>query len=332
MNNKFISLVIPCYNEELLIEHTLKVLTEKMKEYSFSHYEIILVDDGSKDKTLTLLQEYAQKDERIKVVSFSANRGQQVAVYAGMCYSSGDAVILMDADLQDPPECLPQIYRLWDQEGYDVVYGKRVKRDGESFLKKLTSYLFYRMFNYVSSIDIPKDVGDFRLMDRKVVDAFIQMEENNRFNRALVTWLGFKQTELLFERAERYAGETKWNWSRLFHLAKDSLFAFSYIPVLVIQLLGIFSIVVSVGLLVYAIISKIAGISVSGWSSLMVVLTFFSGSILFSLGIIGEYVARIHTEVIKRPLFIAAQTINLKDKKIPDHVARFISDRNKKLH
>lgn len=332
MKNKFISLIVPCYNEEEGITQTLKILTEKMEEYSFSNYEIILIDDGSKDKTLMILKEHSEQNKKIKVVSFSKNRGQQIAVYAGMCYSSGDAVILIDSDLQDPPECFPEMYRLWDEEGYEVVYGKRIKRTGESILKKLTSFAFYRIFNWISGENMPKDVGDFRLMDRIVVDAVINMEENNRFNRALISWLGFKQTELLFERSERLAGKTKWNFKSLIQLAKDGLFAFSYIPIQVIQFLGISSIVISILLFLYAIISKITNVATSGWSSLIIVITFFSGSILFSLGIIGEYIARIHAEVIRRPLFVTSRTINLKDKKLPDNVAQFISIHNKNLN
>ncbi|MGL4676516.1 MAG: glycosyltransferase family 2 protein [Brevinema sp.] len=328
--DQFLSLVIPCYNEEKVIIHTLDVLSQKMKEYHLFNYEIIVVDDGSRDSSLILLQDYAQKDSHIKVVSFATNRGQQMAFYAGMCYTSGDAVVLLDADLQDPPECIPEMIRFW-KEGYHVVYGRRAKREGESLFKRLTAHMFYRILNYISHTDMPQDVGEFRLMDRAVVDAIIQMEERTRFNRALVSWLGFTQTELVFERPERFAGETKFGWREMVNLAKDAIFSFSYFPVLLIQFLGLSSIMVAIFILFYVLVSKILGLAVSGWASLMIVIVFFSGAILFSLGIIGEYIARIHTEVLKRPMFIPEKTYNLKDKKLPKHVARYISTHNKNL-
>lgn len=330
MQEYLLSIVMPCYNEEEVIGHTLDVLTEKLEEYNIPSYEIVIADDGSRDHSLIILKEYAEKNPRVKVVSFAANRGQQVAFYAGMCYTSGDAVVLMDADLQDPPECIPQMLSLW-QEGNDVVYGKRMKRKGESFLKRLTAYLFYRTLNTLSYTDLPEDVGEFRLMDRRVVDTVIQMEEHNRFNRALISWLGFKQTELEFERPERFAGETKFGWKEMLGLAKDAMFSFSYAPMQIIQVFGLSSVVAAVFLFIYIFVSKILGTASSGWASLMGVITLFSGTILFSLGIIGEYIARIHTEVLKRPLFISAKTYNLKDKTLPEHVSRFISPKNQDL-
>lgn len=326
-----LSLVLPCYNEENVIEHTLNTLIEKMKDYHINDYEIIIVNDGSKDNSLTILEAYSQKHPFIKIVSFAANRGQQMAFYAGMCYSSGDAVVLMDADLQDPPECIPEMLRLW-KDGFQVVYGKRSVRDGESIIKRLTAFLFYRLLNTLSYTDIPQDVGEFRLMDRVVVDAIINISERNRFNRALVSWLGFKQTELVFERPERFAGETKFGIKEMLNLAKDGIFSFSFAPIIIVQFIGIFSILLSVLLLIYVTISKIIGYVSPGWSSLMIVMSFFSGAILFSLGIIGEYIARIYTEVIHRPLFISDKTVNLKDKILPEHVSRYISIHNKDLN
>ncbi len=330
--NQLLSLVLPCYNEEEIIAHTLDVLAQKMTEFQISNYEIVIVDDGSKDKSLAILQEYAQKDSHIKVVSFAANRGQQMAFYAGMCYSSGDAVVLMDADLQDPPECILEMIRLWQEEGFQVVYGRRAVREGETALKKLTAFLFYRLLNALSHTEMPQDVGEFRLMDRAVVDAVISIEERNRFNRALVSWLGFKQTELVFQRPERFAGETKFGWKEMINLAKDAIFSFSYAPILIIQIIGILSMVGSFGILFYVLISKFIGVVSPGWSSLMILISFFSGAILFALGIIGEYIARIHTEVINRPLFVSAKTFNLQGKTLPPHVAMYISPNNKNLN
>ena len=330
MQEKMLSIVMPCYNEEDVINHTVDTLIQKMAEYQIQNYEIVIVDDGSKDKSLSILQEYAKQNSLIKIVSLAANKGQQNAFYTGLCYSSGDAVVLMDIDLQDPPECIPQMLKLW-QEGYQVVYGKRAKRDGESFLKRLTAYLFYRTLNKFSYTDIPNDVGEFRLMDRVIVDIIINMKENNRFNRAMVSWLGFKQIELEFDRPERFAGETKFGWKDMLKLAKDALFSFSYFPIQMIQGLGVFSVFISIILLIYALTSQIMGWTSPGWTSLMVVIVFFSGAILFALGLIGEYIARIHTEVLQRPLFIAAKTYNLKDKSLPAHMEPFMSKNNQDL-
>lgn len=325
-----LSIVIPCYNEEKVIAHTLDILIKKMDEYSVSSYEIIIVNDGSKDASLQILENYAQNFSSIKIVSFAANRGQQIAFYAGMCYSSGETVILMDADLQDPPECIPEMLRLW-KEGYQVVYGKRAIRDGETISKRFTAFLFYRLLNMLSYTKIPQDVGEFRLMDRVVVDTIINIGEHNRFNRALVSWLGFNQTELIFERPERCAGETKFGWKEMLSLAKDGVFSFSFAPIYIVQFIGVTSIFVSIFLLFYVFVSGIFGHITPGWSSLMIVVSFFSGSILFSLGIIGEYISRIYTEVIQRPLFVSAQTINLKNKTLPPHISRYISTHNNKL-
>lgn len=326
-----LSIVIPCYNEEEGIAVSLDMLTRKLEEFGIKDYEIICVNDGSKDQTLSILQNYAQKDHRIKIVSLAANRGQQTAFYAGMCYSSGEAVILMDADLQDPPDCIPEMLRLW-KEGYQVVFGKRIIRQGEGIFKRLTAFLFYRLLNHLSYTVIPQDVGEFRLMDRVVVDVVINMEEHNRFNRAMVSWLGFSQIELPFERPERTIGTTKFGMKDMFQLAKDGLFSFSYFPILFLQSLGLIAITISIILAIYTLYSLfLTNNFIPGWGSLMMTFLFFSGAILLGLGIIGEYVARIHTEVIKRPLFIAAETMNLKNKELPKHLSYFHSRFNKNL-
>ncbi|MGL5254183.1 MAG: glycosyltransferase family 2 protein [Brevinema sp.] len=325
-----LSLVMPCYNEEAVIQQSIDTIMQKMEEFSIDKYEIICVDDGSKDLTLPILQVYAEKHPQIKIVSFSANRGQQMAFFAGMCYASGQAVVLMDADLQDPPECIPRMLSLW-KEGFQVVYGRRKVRDGESIFKRLSAYLFYRLLNTMSFTEIPQDVGEFRLMDRAVVDIVIKCPETKRFNRALVSWLGFKQTEILFERPERLAGETKFGIKEMIQLAKDGLFSFSYAPIVFTQYLGIGAMFASGIISLYAIYSYFFGSFAPGWTSLIIVQVFFSGAILFALGIIGEYIARIHTESLGRPLFIPAKTVNLKDKKVPDSIARFINADNPEL-
>ncbi len=330
--NQLLSLVLPCYNEEEIIAHTLDVLAQKMTEFQITNYEIVIVDDGSRDKSLSILQEYAQKDSRIKVVSFAANRGQQMALYAGMCYSSGDAVVLMDADLQDPPECIPEMITQW-KNGYQVIYGKRISRKGDTFMKSFTAKMFYAFYNWISEVEIPQNVGDFRLLDRSVVDAIVSMEEKIRFNKGITAWLGFKQTEVYFDRPDRVGGETKYNYLYLFKMALDGIFSFSYFPIKFLQGLGAFSMFISSILVVYIIISKYVWlIDTPGWSSLMIVIVFFSGSLLFGMGILGEYIRRIHLEVIKRPLFVSAKTFNLQGKALPPHVAMYISPNNKNLN
>ena len=318
-----LSIVIPCYNEEDVLDLSLTQLFQDLDTFAIDDYEIICVDDGSRDKTLEILQRRAIENPRLKIVSLAANRGQQIAFYAGMCYSSGDAVVLMDADLQDPPSLIPDMIERW-KEGYHVAYGKRLYRQGESFLKKITATLFYRILNRIADqVDIPKDVGEFRLMDKRVVQCIINMPEHHRFNRALVSWLGFRQCEVTFERPERLAGVSKFGWKDMFQLAKDGAFSFSYYPIRVIQSVGIFSLFIAFGLFCYSIFSRFLNYSEPGWASLMSVIAFFSGLILFFMGILGEYIVRIHTESLKRPIFIAATTHNLENKSLPEHLQAY---------
>ncbi|MGL4366663.1 MAG: glycosyltransferase family 2 protein [Brevinemataceae bacterium] len=325
-----LSIVIPCYNEESVISLTLDTLAQKLEQFNISDYEIVCVNDKSKDLTLTILEQYAKKDHRVKIVSLAANKGQQIAFYAGMCFSSGDAVILMDADLQDPPNCIPEMIQKW-KEGYQVVYGRRLIRKGESFLKKITAFMFYRILNMLSDTNVPKDVGEFRLMDRSVVDVVINLEEHYKFNRGLVHWLGFNQTEVLFERPERVNGETKFGWKEMINLAKDGIFAFSYVPIKFLQIFGTVSLIISFLLFIYTLYSFFTNSAYPGWSSLMIIIIFFSSIIILGLGIIGEYIIRIHTEVIKRPLFVAERTSNLANKSLPNHISIFHSNRNQSL-
>jgi len=318
-----LSIILPCYNEEEIIRLSLDSLTGKLLSFNIKNYEIICVDDGSKDNTLLILQEYSHKNTKIKIIELSANRGQQIAFYAGMCYSSGDAVIMMDADLQDPPDLIPEMIAKW-QEGYQVVYGIRNSRKGETFIKKYTAHLFYRLLNKLSYVTIPKDTGEFRLIDKQVKNIIINISEHNRFNRALVSWLGFRSIGIPFERPKRIAGETKFGWKDMVQLAKDGLFSFSFFPIKFLQGLGIGSIIISICLTIYTLLSKFLWLTnTTGWSSLMIVIVFFSGSILFGMGILGEYIIRIHLEVINRPLFIAAKTTNLENKQLPSHLQKF---------
>jgi dolichol-phosphate mannosyltransferase len=313
MENKLISVVIPMYYEEAVVEECYKRLTNVMKDINYK-YELIFVNDGSKDKTIDLLLDIASKDTNVKVLDFSRNFGHQIAVTAGVEASSGDAVVIIDADLQDPPELIKDMIVLWNQ-GYNVVYAKRKKRNGETWFKLMTAKGFYKFLNSMSDIEIPKDTGDFRLMDRKTTEAFLSMPEKNRFIRGMISWVGFRQIALEYERDERFAGETKYPLKKMIKFAKDGIIGFSTKPLKFITGIGTFSVFISFMVLIYSILSKFFGENVqAGWTSIMVAITFFSGVQMLTVGIVGEYIARIYEEVKHRPLYIVKNKVNFKDK------------------
>lgn len=308
MEEKLISVVIPMYYEEDNVSLCYERLTNVLKPF---YYELIFVNDGSRDKTLFYLEELTKKDDKVKVISFSRNFGHQMAVSAGIKHAKGDAVVLIDADLQDPPEIILSMIEKW-KEGYDVVYGKRKKREGETLFKKATAKLFYRFLNSVSDVDIPKDTGDFRLMSRPVADAIKNMPESHRFIRGMVSWVGFRQTYIEYVRHAREMGTTKYPLKKMLSFATDAIIGFSAKPLKMITGLGVITVIIALILLVYTIISKILGHTTAGWASIMVAISLFSGVQLVSMGIIGEYLARIYDEVKGRPHYIIAKTINLK--------------------
>ena len=309
---KKISLVIPMYYEEQVAEECYKRVSKVLKGLKDYDYEIIFVNDGSKDKTLPILEKIADKDKKVKIVSFSRNFGHQAAVTAGLKYVTGDAVVIMDADLQDPPELVPDMLKKWE-EGYEVIYGKRKKRDGESAFKLLTAKAFYATLNKLSDVEIPKDTGDFRLVDRKVVDVVNSLPEHNKFLRGLFSWVGFKQYPYEYERKERFAGKTKYPFKKMLKLAKDGIIGFSTKPLKIVGGLGILSVVVSIIILIYAILSFAFSWNnlTAGWTSIMCTMTFLGGIILISLWMIGEYIARIYDETKQRPQYIVDKTINI---------------------
>ena len=295
---KKVSVVIPMYYEQEVVDvcykRVKKVLDELKEKYE---HEIIFINDGSKDKTLDILQDIAKVDKNVKIISFSRNFGHQAAVTAGLKYVTGDAIIIIDADLQDPPELIPDMIEKWEQ-GYEVIYGKRKKRNGESAFKLLTAKAFYTTLNKLSDVDIPGDTGDFRLVDKKVVDVINSLPEHNKFLRGLFSWVGFEQYEYEYERKERYAGKTKYPLKKMLKLASDGIIGFSTKPLKLVGALGIISIVISLIILIYALISfacKLNNLS-SGWTSLMVAITFFAGVQLLSIWIMSEYVGRICDE------------------------------------
>ena len=309
---KKISLVIPMYYEEQVAEECYKRVTKVLKDLNDYNYEIIFINDGSKDKTLEILENLAKTDDNVKIISFSRNFGHQAAVTAGLKYVSGDAIIIMDADLQDPPELIPDMLEYW-KNGYEVIYGKRKKRDGESAFKLFTAKVFYETLNKLSDVEIPKDTGDFRLVDKKVVDVINQLPEHNKFLRGLFSWVGFKQYAYEYERKERFAGKTKYPLKKMLKLAKDGILGFSTKPLKIVGGLGIISVLISIAILIYAILSftyKWNSLT-PGWTSIMCTMTFLGGVILLSLWMMGEYIARIYDETKQRPEYIIDRTINI---------------------
>ncbi|NMH71701.1 glycosyltransferase family 2 protein [Bacillus sp. RO2] len=307
---ELISIVVPMYFEEEVAQECYNRLKGVMDEHYYN-YEFIFVNDGSTDRTMEILNSIAAMDPRAKIVNFARNFGHQTAVTAGVDYARGDAIIIIDADLQDPPEVIPSLVEKW-REGYEVVYAKRKKRAGETKFKLLTAKYFYKFLNYMADIEIPKDTGDFRLIDRKVADVFTQMTERNRFVRGMFSWIGFKQTFIEYERDERFAGETKYPLRKMLRFASDGIIAFSTKPLKIVMSLGFFSVLVSFGVLAYTILVKLFGQEVeAGWASIMVAITFFSGIQLLGMGIVGEYIARIYDESKNRPIYVVRETVNL---------------------
>lgn len=310
MQKGLLSIVVPMYFEEAVAEECYSRLTGVMKENDLC-YELIFVNDGSTDKTLEILERIALYDKCVKVVSLSRNFGHQAAITAGMDRACGDAIVVIDADLQDPPELIPQMVKLW-QEGYEVVYAQREKREGESWFKLLTAKMFYRLLNRLSSVDIPVDTGDFRLIDRKVLEALKKMPEHNRFVRGMVSWAGFKQIPIMYERKERFAGETKYPFKRMLKLATDGIMSFSVKPVKLVECLGLLSVASAFAMAAYFGVARaLAHGAAPDWTIVAAVVAFFGGLQLFAAGVVGEYAVRIYDECRSRPLYIVDKEINI---------------------
>ena len=311
---KKISVIVPMYFEEAVVSECYSRLKEVLINLKKYEYEIIFVDDGSRDQTLTILEKIALANKNVKIISFSRNFGHQAAVGAGLRYSTGDAVIIIDADLQDPPELIPQMIELWEN-GNDVIYAKRKSREGETKFKLFTAKMFYRILNDLSDVSIPKDTGDFRLADRKVVDVINSLPEHDKFFRGLFSWVGFKQAPIEYERKERFAGETKYPLNKMIKLAKDGIFSFSTKPLRFVTKLGIISMIISILILIYSLLSFAFDWNnlTAGWTSIMVTITFFAGVQLISLGMIAEYIGRIYEESKNRPSYIINKKINFEN-------------------
>jgi len=297
------SIIVPVFNEEEVIQQTYQRLITVM-DSSDAPYELLFINDGSKDRTEEILIEIGITDARVKLINFSRNFGHQVAISAGIDYAQGEAVVIIDADLQDPPELILDMIEKW-MEGYEVVYAKRLSRKGESFFKKQSASLFYRTLRSMTDIDIPLDTGDFRLMDRKVVQQMKGLREKNRFVRGMASWVGFRQTAIEYERDERAAGETKYPLKRMLKLSMDGITSFSYKPLKLASYAGGLLAITGLIYMFYVFYLKIfTAATVPGWSSLIIIQLFFSSFVLILLGVMGEYIGRIYDETKNRPLYI----------------------------
>ena len=301
-----ISIVIPLYNESESIEHLFARLTPVLVGLDLN-YEIICVNDGSQDDTIKRLIELNRQDSTIKIVSLSRNFGKEIALTAGIDYASGAAVIPIDADLQDPPELIEKLIAKW-REGYDVVYATRRSRQGDTWLKRISARAFYRTIGRMSHVPIPVNTGDFRLLDRRVVEAIKKLPERTRFMKGLFAWVGYKQTSVLFDREPRYSGQTTWNYWKLWNFALDGIISFSFLPLKVWSYVGV---TISVVSLLYALMlvirTLIFGVDVPGYASLMVAILFLGGIQLITLGVLGEYLGRVYEEVKGRPLYFVRE-------------------------
>lgn len=299
---KLTSVVIPCYNEEAGIGELYRRLSEVVSKLALNA-EFIFIDDRSKDQTWQRLQELRGKDSRVKLLRFSRNFGHQMALTAGLDRAKGDVVLIIDADLQDPPELLEGMVEKW-KEGFDVIYGKRLKREGEPILKKVFAYLFYRFMARVTGIEIPTDTGDFRLLDRKAAEGLRQLRERHRFVRGMVSWVGFRQTPIYYERDPRYAGETNYPFKKSLKLAVDAITSFSYAPLRMATWLGLGISGFAFFYILIVLYLKFLGINFSGYTSIMASILLLGGVQLIVLGAIGEYVGRVFEQGQNRPLYL----------------------------
>lgn len=306
-----LTVVAPIYNEEGNINLFYNRLKESLEKAKLS-FEVIFVNDGSKDQSLILLLKLANEDKRVKVIDLSRNFGHQLAVTSGLANASGDAAVIIDTDLQDPPELIPKLVQKW-QEGYDIIDAKRKTRQ-DKFFKKYTALLFYKILNSLLKNKIPENVGDFRLIDRVPLDILNQLPEQDRYLRGLSTWIGFEHTEVLFDRDKRFAGETGYTLSKMMRLALDAIFSFSSYPLKFAGLLTIFFSIMAVILMGYALYGEISGNNVPGWTSQVIIMLFFSIAQLLVISIISEYVARIYVQVQGRPLYIIGKKVNFDGK------------------
>lgn len=303
MTRPCLSIVVPVYNEEAVIPELHRRLSAVGEGLGVS-YEVLYVNDGSRDRSMAMLEKLAQTDPHVRVIGFARNFGHQVAITAGMDHAEGEAVVVIDADLQDPPELIGAMLEKW-REGYDVVYAVRERREGDTLFKRATAAAFYRILKRITHVEIPLDTGDFRLMSRRAVEAMKLFSERNRFVRGLVSWIGFKQAGIPFVRAERFAGETKYPLKKMVRFAMDGIVTFSYLPLQLATYMGFLVSGLSfLGILWVVYLRIFTDETIVGWASLMAIALFLGGVQLITLGVIGEYIGRIYDEVKRRPLYL----------------------------
>lgn len=305
-----ISIVIPVYNEE---DNITNIYEEVKKQLKGTDIEFLFVNDGSQDNTEDILEKLSKKDSNVKVVNLSKNFGHQIAITCGLDYAGGDAAIIMDSDMQDPPDLIPKMIKKW-QEGYDVVYGIRATRDGDNLFKKIPAKIFYKVLKFMSGTEIPQDVGDFRLLSKKVILTLRQTREYQRFLRGIIAWVGFKQTGIEYERPKRFAGRSKYTTLKMVRLALDGVLSFSYFPLRLASFIGLLAAIIAIYMIFYSIYQQTHGNTVRGWSSTIVTMLFLGSIQLIAIGIIGEYLGRIYEEVKKRPLYIIRSSVGLSNK------------------
>lgn len=304
-----ISLIIPCYNEEEALPVFYSELVKVTADMSGQDFEFLFVDDGSKDKTLSVLKEFAENDTRVVYLSFSRNFGKEAAMYAGFCNVTGDYVAVMDADMQDPPSLLKQMYEAVTKEGYDSVATRRISREGEPLVRSFFARMFYRIINHISDTDIEDGARDFRMMSRKMVDAIVSMDEYNRFSKGIFGWIGFKTKWIPFENVERVAGTTKWSFWKLFKYSLSGIVNFSEVPLMIASVAGLICCFIAlIGVMVIVIRRLIFGDPVAGWASLASIIVFLGGLQLLCIGIMGQYLAKIYMETKRRPVYIVRET------------------------
>lgn len=304
---KKISILIPAYNEEEVLRHLYERLAKLAGETKHYDFEFLFVNDGSRDRTLEMIKEYAKTDERIAYVNLSRNFGKEIAMIAGLDHVTGDATVIIDADLQDPPELIPQMITYWE-EGFDDIYARRRSRAGESWLKKITSEMYYKFLQRSTTIPIQRDTGDFRLLSRRCVEALREFRESQRNAKGIFSWIGYRKKEILYDRDPRAAGQTKWNYFKLFNLAIDGITSFTIAPLRIASVMGILVSFAAFIYIIYLVIRTIFfGSDLAGYPSTMAAILFLGGVQLVSLGVIGEYIGRIFNETKKRPLYLVEE-------------------------
>ena len=301
-----LSIVVPCFNEEACLPELHRRVSAAARAVAGASYEIVLINDGSRDLSWRVMQDLARTDERLVAINLSRNHGHQLALTSGLDLCSGERILIIDADLQDPPELLPEMMAEMDAQGADVVYAVRRARAGETAFKKATAKLFYRLLSRMTDVEIPVDTGDFRLMSRRALDALLSLPEQARFIRGMVAWVGFRQVPLAYDRAERFSGSTKYPLRKMIAFALDAVTGFSTAPLRMASHVGLWLVLASVLLLVYIAVGWLTGSAIQGWTSLMLVVVILGAVQMFVLGMIGEYLGRLYVEAKRRPLYIVS--------------------------